>query len=180
MTSNHAGEAPTRVLLLIVCAAPPARAIGELVDILIESGWSVCVIATPTAASWINVDALAARTGMPVRSLPRDPDVPGSVPDAQAIVVAPATFNTINKWAAGINDTLALGLLNEALGSNIPIIVSPYAKAELMTHPAFSHSLEVLRACGVHLTETEALRPVPGEEQFRWHEIVDAFREAVP
>jgi flavoprotein len=35
-------------------------------------------------------------------------------------VVAPATFNTINKWAQGISDTLALGLLNEATGLGLP------------------------------------------------------------
>jgi hypothetical protein len=29
------------------------------------------------------------------------------------VLVAPVTFNTVNQWAAGINDTLALGLLNE-------------------------------------------------------------------
>ena len=32
----------------------------------------------------------------------------------------PLTFNTVNKWANGITDTLALGLLNEALGAGRP------------------------------------------------------------
>jgi hypothetical protein len=35
------------------------------------------------------------------------------LPPADAIAVAPATYNTINKWAAGISDTLALGILCE-------------------------------------------------------------------
>ena len=30
------------------------------------------------------------------------------LPEPDAIIVAPATFNTINKWAAGIADTLRL------------------------------------------------------------------------
>lgn len=38
------------------------------------------------------------------------------MPPADAIAVASATFNTINKWAAGISDTLALGILCEAYG----------------------------------------------------------------
>jgi len=37
--------------------------------------------------------------------------------------VAPATFNTVNKWAAGISDTLALGILCEAYGMGIPTAV---------------------------------------------------------
>lgn len=36
------------------------------------------------------------------------------VPPPDAFVVAPCTFNTLNKWAAGVSDTLVLGLLNEA------------------------------------------------------------------
>jgi Flavoprotein len=40
----------------------------------------------------------------------------GVVVSPDAIIVAPATFNTINKWAVGISDTLALGLLTEAIG----------------------------------------------------------------
>lgn len=38
------------------------------------------------------------------------------LPLATAIAVVPATFNTINKWVAGISDTFALGILNEAIG----------------------------------------------------------------
>jgi phosphopantothenoylcysteine synthetase/decarboxylase len=38
------------------------------------------------------------------------------LPRADAVAIAPATFNTINKWVAGISDTFALGLLNEAIG----------------------------------------------------------------
>jgi hypothetical protein len=38
----------------------------------------------------------------------------GSVPEADAVLAAPLTFNTINKWAAGISDTLALGLLSSS------------------------------------------------------------------
>jgi flavoprotein len=30
------------------------------------------------------------------------PDEPDELPAADAVVVAPATFNTVNKWAAGI------------------------------------------------------------------------------
>ncbi len=51
----------------------------------------------------------------------RGPDEAQAEPRGDAVLVVPATFNTINKWAAGMNDTLALGLLNEALGSWIPI-----------------------------------------------------------
>jgi len=44
---------------------------------------------------------------------------------ANAIAVAPATFNTVNKLAAGIADTLALGLLCEYLALAVPIVLPP-------------------------------------------------------
>jgi flavoprotein len=39
------------------------------------------------------------------------PDEPDELPAADAVVVARATFNTVNKWAAGITDTFATDLL---------------------------------------------------------------------
>jgi phosphopantothenoylcysteine synthetase/decarboxylase len=165
------------VLYLVVCAAPPARQIGELVDLLARHGWRVYVIATPTAAAgWIDTDRLAAQTGFPVRWQHRRPEDPRSLPAADAVAVVPATFNTVNKWAAGISDTFALGILNEALGLRLPIVVSPYVKSTLAAHPAFGRSLATLRESGVRITASEAIRPVDGGQRFAWPVIVDALR----
>jgi len=161
------------VLYLVVCAAPPARRISDLIDLVQRLGWAVCVIPTPQAASWLDVDDLGRQTGYPVRSDQRRPDEPGELPQAQAIVVAPATFNTINKWAAGISDTFALGILNEAFGLDLPIVVSPYAKATLAAHPTFSRNLTFLLDSGVALTRTEAIRPQEQDGPFQWAAITD-------
>jgi phosphopantothenoylcysteine decarboxylase len=86
----------SRVLYLVVCAAPPARDVHVLVDLAQKAGWDACVVATPRAFQWIDAPALSERTGHPVRydyKLPGEPDLL-SPPDA--IIVAPATFNTIN------------------------------------------------------------------------------------
>ena len=76
----------------------------------------MCVIAAPDGMKFLDALRLAELTGHPVRSQYKQPDEPDVLPPADAFVVAPATFNTINKWALGISDTLALGLLNEATG----------------------------------------------------------------
>lgn len=157
-----------RVLYLVVCAAPPAREIGQLVQLLMDDGWTVCVIATPTAATWIDRDALARQTGYPVRSDYKRPGDPDVLPKADAVAVVPATFNTINKWAAGISDNLALGTLNEALGLGLPILASPYAKPALTQHPAYARNVETLTTAGVTFTEAEALRPPNQSSPFRW------------
>ncbi|MGH4017812.1 MAG: flavoprotein, partial [Pseudonocardiaceae bacterium] len=99
-------EAPPRPMLyLVVCAAPPVQRIDELIELLHQAGWHICVIPTPRAASWIDDHALARQTGHPVRHDHRLPSDSDSLPRADAIAVVPATFNTINKWAAGISDT---------------------------------------------------------------------------
>jgi phosphopantothenoylcysteine decarboxylase len=166
----------SKVLYLVVCAAPPAQRIDELVDLLGGHGWQVYVIATPTAAAgWIDTGHLTRQTGFPVRSQPRGPGDPRTLPAADAIAVVPATFNTINKWAAGISDTFALGILNEAVGVGLPIVVSPYVKPTLAAHPAFGRSLGLLREYGVRLTVTEALRPAGDDQRFVWSVILEAL-----
>jgi phosphopantothenoylcysteine synthetase/decarboxylase len=140
------------VLALIVCAAPPALRIGELIALLMDEGWTVCVTATPTAATWIDRDAVAQQTGFPVRVEWRLPGELEPHPAPDAVVVAPATFNVMNKWALGINDTPALGILNQALGAGLPVYAFPNIKAELAAHPAYETSLRQLDVAGASIT----------------------------
>jgi phosphopantothenoylcysteine decarboxylase len=156
-----------RVLALVVCAAPPVLRIGELIDLLQEDGWTVCLTATPTAATWIDQDALAEQTGYPVRVEWRKPDEPEPHPPATAVAVAPATFNVINKWAQGINDTLALGILNEALGAGIPVYAFPNIKSALTAHPSYDRHLRLLRDAGVALAAL-------GDE-LNWRTVADTL-----
>ena len=126
--SDHDHRSNRQVLYIVACAAPPAMDVGVLIDLAQQDGWDVCLIATPRAFQWLDVPGLAGRTGHPVRhdyKLPGEPDL---LPEPDAIIVAPATFNTINKWAAGIADTLALGLLCEATGKGLPVVVLPVSE----------------------------------------------------
>jgi phosphopantothenoylcysteine synthetase/decarboxylase len=161
------------VLYLVGCAAPPVQRIDELIELLHQAGWRSCVIPTPRAASWIDNQALAEQTGYPVRHDHKLPDDPDALPRADAIAVVPATFNTINKWVAGISDTFALGILNEAIGLKLPIIVAPYVKPSLAAHPVFDTSLEKLGRWGVHVLGNEAIRE-PGKPGCDWRPVVAA------
>ncbi|MEV0733609.1 flavoprotein [Polymorphospora sp. NPDC050346] len=171
----HTHIPPTRTLHLVVCAAPPVRRIAELVDALQRNRWSVHVIATSTAATWLDIDDLATRTGHPVLHRQRHPDEPRPLPPADAVAVVPATFNTINKWAAGINDSLALGILNEALGNQTPTLLAPYAKTALTRHPAFPRHLSTLAGHGIHVLPTSAIRPKDDADSFEWGVVIDAL-----
>jgi phosphopantothenoylcysteine decarboxylase len=173
-------ESP-RCVYLVVSAAPPVLWIEELVVALAAKGWSVCVIATPTAASWIDLDALAATTGCLTQVHPRQPREQESLPRADAVVAAPMTFNSINKWAAGSSDTLALGLLNELLCTDIPIVAAPCVKAVLREHPAYAHSVARLMSAGVSMLDPDAVkaRGEPGLATFDWLQILSALDSCV-
>ena len=105
------------VLYVVACGGPPAAQLDAFAGFAQQHGWDVCVIATPDGTKFLDAERLAELTGHPVRSQYKQPDDPDVLPPADAFVVAPGTFSTINRLALGISDTLALGLLNEGLGA---------------------------------------------------------------
>jgi phosphopantothenoylcysteine synthetase/decarboxylase len=139
----------TPVLYVIACGGPPAAQVAGFVGFAQDQGWDTAVIATPDGARFLDAADLAEQTGHPVRVHYKQPGDPDVLPPATAMVVAPATFSTVNKLACGISDTLALGLLNEAIGMGLPIIVAPWPNLPLARHPAFERSVADLRAWGL-------------------------------
>jgi hypothetical protein len=141
------------VMYAIVCAAPPALHIRTLIEKTLQRGWETCLILTPTAALWLEADLDAFRkiTGYPVRSAYKLPGQGDVLPPPTALLVAPATANTINKWAQGISDNLALGLLTESFGKRLPVVALPYLNQAQAAHPAFAPNVETLRGAGAQI-----------------------------
>lgn len=183
--SSSTSSTSESVLYIIACGGRPARDLPTFVQRAQAAGWDVCVVGTPSAIKFLDVSRLEELTGHPVRSEYRRPDEPDVLPPPDALVVAPATFNTINKWAAGISDTLALGLLNEAIGLGGPIVAVPTANVALIRHPAFVRSVAELRASGVRVIFDPEQYPLPtpnmgapGAALFPWDALFDELAEA--
>ncbi|WP_344053501.1 flavoprotein [Streptomyces thermoalcalitolerans] len=162
-------------LYVVVCASGIAHDVGKLITAAQEAHWDVGVIATPQGLGFIDAEAIEAQTGYPIRSAWRLPGEPRPLPPADAIAVAPATFNTINKWAAGISDTLALGILCEAYGMGIPTVALPCLNDAQAAHPAYRQSLDRLREMGVLIGSREAPPSEAGgsADRFRWEEALE-------
>ncbi len=112
---------------------------------------SVYCLATPAAVEYfLDVPALTALTGHPVRTTYHISD-DEPLPQADAIIVAPATYNTINKWAAGIADNYVLNQLAELTGLGAHIVVLPFVNQGLAANQVFLRSVEELRQAGVHV-----------------------------
>src|SRR5918997_2299684 len=148
------------VLYVIACGSPLARHVGRLVELAQEDGWEVCVITTPDGAKFVDRAAVARQTGHPVRTHYKNPGDLDVLPPADAMIVCPATVNTVNKWAAGITDTLALGLLVEGQGLGVPLVAVPYTNAAMATHPAFRAGLARLAEWGVSVLFGEEFFPL--------------------
>jgi phosphopantothenoylcysteine synthetase/decarboxylase len=168
-------------LYVVVCAAGVAGDVRELITMAQDRGWDVGVVATPQGLGFIDAAAVEAQRGYPIRSAWRLPGDPRPLPPPDAIAVAPATFNTINKWAAGVSDTLALGILCEAYGLGIPTAVLPYVNSAMAAHPAYQESLDRLRGMGVLVSSRESHQPkaVGSAPRFRWEEALELLGPAV-
>jgi phosphopantothenoylcysteine synthetase/decarboxylase len=169
------------VLYAIVTGASVAGDVGELVDLARADGWDVCVIASPEGRRFIDTDALAAATGHPVRSEYKDPGAPDVLPPADAMIAAPITCNSVAKWAAGISDTLPLGLLVEAVGNGLPVVAVPFSNRAQMSFPAVQEAIRKLSDWGVVVLDIyQQHEPGAGEnfiDLFPWTAAWRAVRE---
>ena len=165
------------VLYVIGCGGRPAAQLPGFTRHAAATGWDPCAILTPDAVKFTSPADLEAATGRPVRTAYKRPEDPDILPPADAFAVTPATFNTVNKLAAGISDNLATGLLNEGIGLARPVLVVPWPSIQLYRHPAFSRSIALLREWGVTvLLDPERLpQATPEPAVFPWAQARDAL-----
>ncbi|GAA2575275.1 hypothetical protein GCM10010424_19480 [Streptomyces lienomycini] len=109
-------QSDKRFLQIVVCAAGVAADVGRLMTTAHERHWDVGVVATPQGLGFLDAEGVEAQTGRPIRSAWRSPGEPRPSRPADAVAVAPVTFNTVNKWAAWISDlnsaqAVVIGLL---------------------------------------------------------------------
>jgi phosphopantothenoylcysteine synthetase/decarboxylase len=84
------------------------------------------------------------------------------------VLVAPCGFNSLNKLAGGIADTLALSVAAEAIGRGTPVIVAIACNTPLWAHPRAQESAATLRRWGCTI-----LDPVRTGEQTRMAPVAD-------
>jgi flavoprotein len=169
------------VLYSVVCGAGPAERVDRLIVAARGRGWSVHVFATANACRYfLDVPAVEELLGGPVRT--SYAEAGQQRPAADAVIVAPATYNTINKWAAGISDTYILSLLAELTGLGTPIVVVPFVNTALAANRVFTRSVSELRAAGVTvLFGPEVPAPHPPRtagsrlDTYPWHLALDAL-----
>jgi len=155
-------------ILLGVSGGVAAYKALELVRLATAAGHAVRVIQTPAAQRFVGAASFAALSGAPVLhdEFGRDPArgaFPGDpapdhdpishlelVRNADILVIAPATANTVAKLAAGVADNL---LTSAALAATGPLLVAPAMNNHMWAHPATQANVATLRGRGAVVLE---------------------------
>jgi phosphopantothenoylcysteine decarboxylase/phosphopantothenate--cysteine ligase len=127
----------------------------ELTRLLVKAGHEVTPVLTPDAEQFV-----AARTfeALARREQPRE--LYPHLVDADLLVVAPLSANTLAKLAHGLADNVLTQL---ALAFRGPVLVAPAMNVRMWEHPATRANVELLRGRGVELIGPEAGQLAEGE-----------------
>ena len=135
-------------LYIVVTGAGTARRIPTLAAALATGFERVIVVPTENASRIISLRELALVDGIEIVDSYFDPAIL-PYPPPGVVLVAPCTFNSLNKLALGIADTLAHSIVAEAIGRKTPVVVALSVNPPLYNHPKTQSSVEILRAWGV-------------------------------
>lgn len=144
-----------KTIVIGVTGSIAAVRIVELSRELIRNGADVYAVMSEAATRIIHPDALHYAMGHPVIT-----EITGGVEhvgfcglegNADLLLIAPATANTISKIAYGIDDTPVTTFATTAIGSNTPVIVVPAMHQSMYDHPAISENLGKLEKYGITL-----------------------------
>jgi phosphopantothenoylcysteine synthetase/decarboxylase len=148
-SSAASGSEGFDVAYLVLSGTTTAARCPELLRGLVGLGFStVIAIPTPNASRVIALRDLADVEGARVVESYFDLAIRPSPPRG-VVLLAPCSFNSLNKLAHGIADNLALSVVAEAIGRGTPVIVAPSLNAPLLAHPQAQASLRILPSWGV-------------------------------
>ena len=139
---------------LIVTGTTSAPQAPELIQGLLGTFPEVITLVTPNAARVIAARDLSVLPGNRVVESYFDAAILPRPPNG-LVLVAPCSFNSLNKLALGIADNLPLSLAAEAIGRRTPVVVAPSLNEPLRRHPRTEASIASLRAWQVSIVEPE-------------------------
>lgn len=128
-----------------------------LIRLLVKAGAKVRCVCTPSALEFVTPLSLSTLSGEPVCSDLFSERNESSTQHisysdwADLMVVAPATANTLAKFANGMADNALTTLF---LAFDKPVLVAPAMNSRMYRHPATQENLQKLSTRGVHVMQT--------------------------
>lgn len=91
----------------------------------------------------------------------------GAKGNADLLLIAPATSNTVSKIAMGIDDTPITTMAVTAIGSRKPILIAPAMHYSMYSHPIVQANTEKLKAKGF----VKFIQPMIAEDKAKFADI---------
>jgi len=143
-------------IVLGVCGSISAYRACDLARDLMRAGHTVRVCLTDSAAQFVTAVLFETLTGNPCLTNTFEEPTRGRMAhidwarEADLILIAPATANTLNKLANGIGDDMLTTLI---LAAQVPLIIAPAMNPAMLIHPETQASLNTLQAQGAFIIE---------------------------
>lgn len=147
-----------RRIVLGITGSIAAYKSAELARLLVTRGYDVRVLMTEAACQFITPATLEALTGNPASVSFWKEQEPGQIGHialsdwAEAIVVAPATADTIAKIAYGFADS---PLTATILASTAPLVIAPAMNVNMYANPQTQENIAKLRSRGAIIVDPE-------------------------
>ncbi len=136
-------------IILAITGSIAAYKAAFLTRLLIKQGAEVQVIMTPSAAAFITPLTLATLSKRPVHTEVISEESWNNHVElglwADAMVIAPATANTLAKLANGICDSMVGAVY---LSAKCPVFFAPAMDLDMWKHPASKKNIETLKSYG--------------------------------
>jgi phosphopantothenoylcysteine decarboxylase/phosphopantothenate--cysteine ligase len=145
-------------IILGVTGGIAAYKAANLTRLFVKKGANVKIIMTPLAKEFITPLTLATLSKNPILVdffNPENGDWNSHIDLglwADAMVIAPATANTMGKMAHGIADNL---LLTTYLSARCPVFLAPSMDLDMYQHPATTENMNILTKSGNYLIDPE-------------------------
>ena len=155
-------------ILVGVTGSIAAFKVAAWVNALVKEGTGVTVVMTRAATRFVAPLTFTALSGNPVQ-VEMFAEAPEQAMahitmarDADLVLVAPATANTLARLAHGLADDLLATAVLASAGK--PVILCPAMNSAMYRHPATQENLDRLRSLGYTLVEPDCGRLACGEE----------------
>ncbi|HEU0002799.1 MAG TPA: bifunctional phosphopantothenoylcysteine decarboxylase/phosphopantothenate--cysteine ligase CoaBC [Ktedonobacteraceae bacterium] len=155
-----------RRVLVGICGGIASYKAVELVSRLQQAGALVDVIMSERAEEFVRPLTFSTMSHRPVYTDLWEPSGRAAEThialgeEAEALIVLPATANTLAKLAHGIADNMLTAV---ALATKAPLVLAPAMHHTMYTHSATQANLTVLRERGAFIIEPEVGRLASGE-----------------
>jgi phosphopantothenoylcysteine decarboxylase/phosphopantothenate--cysteine ligase len=155
--TGKAGPLEGKTVVLGITGSIAAVETVKLAHALRRRGATVQGVMSRAAEGILHPDAVTYATGRPVitrcTGMVEHVTFCGIEGNADILLIAPCTANTLCKIAHGIDDTAVTTFATTAIGRGMPVLIVPAMHHSMFQHPGVRECLDTLRRWGVSIID---------------------------